>query len=64
MNWYEDLVNKALEDDYLDELIVKAEILYTYTFLSHTNNYIQQLHALSEKEFVDLIKFADILCRS
>lgn len=64
MNWYENLVNKALEDDYLDELIVKAEILYTYTFLPHTNNYIQQLHALSEKEFVDLIKFADILCRS
>ncbi|WMI82114.1 DEAD/DEAH box helicase [Anaerotignum sp. MB30-C6] len=64
MNWFKNLVNKALKDDYLDELIIKAEILYTYTFLSYTSNNIEKPFYLSEKEFVDIVKFADILCRS
>lgn len=64
MKWFEGLVSKAIKDDYLDELTIKAEMLYTYTFLSYSSKDIEKLNIMSEKEFVDIVKFADILCRS
>ena len=61
MNWFDKLIDDALEDKYLDELIVKAEKTYASNFLDlQINNWVE----LSEKEFSDLLRFADILCRS
>lgn len=61
MNWFERLIEDALTDEYLDELIVKAEKAYTFNFL---NLKIDNASELSEKEFTDLLRFSDILCRS
>lgn len=61
MNWFDELIEDALEDEYLNELIVKAEKAYTIHFLDlHNCDSVE----LSEKEFSDLLRFADILCRS
>ena len=61
MSWFNQLIEEALEDEYLNELIVKAEKVYTINFLDlHHPDSVE----LSEKEFSDLLRFADILCRS
>jgi len=61
MSWFDKLIENALIDEYLNELIVKAEKAYT-------NNYLKlntiDMTELSEKEFTDLLRFSDILCRS
>lgn len=61
MNWFDKLIQDALKDDYLNELIVKAENLYTINFF---NIHSKDSFDLSEKEYNDLLRFADILCRS
>lgn len=61
MNWFDKLIEDALKDDYLNELIVKAEKSYTINFFDiHSTDSFD----LSEKEYTDLLRFADILCRS
>ena len=60
MTWFEQLVSEALQDPYLNELLIKAEKLYTADFFNLACSDTE----LSEKEFVDLLRFADILCRS
>ena len=60
MNFFDKLNEKALQDDYLKELIIKAEKIYTFKFLKMENDLVE----LSEKEYTDLLRFADILCRS
>lgn len=61
MSWFDKLIDDALEDEYLNELIIKAEKAYTINFLDLQSN---KSFELSEKEFSDLLRFADILCRS
>ena len=61
MSWFDELIDDALKDSYLNELIIKAEKSYTAHFLDLHN--IDSVE-LSEKEFSDLLRFADILCRS
>lgn len=61
MSWFDELIDDALKDPYLNELIIKAEKSYTAHFLDLHN--IDSVE-LSEKEFSDLLRFADILCRS
>lgn len=60
MTWFEQLVSEALVDPYLDELLVKAEKMYTSEFFNLSGSGTE----LGEKEFVDILRFADILCRS
>lgn len=50
MNWFDKLIEDALKDDYLNELIVKAEKLYTINFFNIHS--IDSL-SLSEKEYTD-----------
>ncbi len=61
MSWFDELIDDALKDPYLNELIIKAEKSYTAHFLDLHN--IDSVE-LSEKEFSDLLRFVDILCRS
>ena len=51
MNWFDKLIQDALKDDYLNELIVKAENLYTINFF---NIHSKDSFDLSEKEYNDL----------
>lgn len=62
MNVIDELTQKALDDSYLEELIIKAEKNYSKNFIGI--NDISFVSNLSEKEFSDLLRFADILCRS
>ena len=59
MTWLESLVSRALHDPYLNELTRKLECKYAYRFL-----YREDRINLSEKEFDDVLRFADILSRS
>lgn len=59
MKWIESLTQKALKDPYFEELLEKIEIKYAYKFLK-VNFDIK----LSEKEYNDVLRFSDILCRS
>lgn len=61
MTWFDELIEDALKDEYLNELIAKAEKAYTVRFLDLPNS---EPADLSEKEFLDILRFADILCRS
>lgn len=61
MTWFDELIEDALKDEYLNELIAKAEKAYTVRFLDLHNS---EPADLSEKEFLDILRFADILCRS
>lgn len=61
MSWFDDMIEKALSDSYLDDLIVKAELCYSHSFLNIAED--AQSAALSEKEFYDILRFADVLCR-
>lgn len=58
MSFIQELVNSALEDDYLQKLIEKAEHIYGLNFLKKSID-----NLLSEKEYLDIMRFADILSR-
>ncbi|KLE14417.1 DEAD/DEAH box helicase [Clostridium sp. C8] len=59
MKWIESLAQKAIQDPYFKELLEKIETKYAYKFLKVYFNI-----NLSEKEYNDILRFADILCRS
>lgn len=61
MSWFDQLIQKAIHDPYLNELIVKAEISYSVSFLHMSKSNIT---LLTEQDFFDLLRFSDILCRS
>lgn len=58
MTFLQELVEKALNDDYLVQLINKAEIIYGSSFLRKECKVV-----MTKKEYFDLIRFADILSR-
>ena len=58
MNFIQELVNYALKDGYLQKLIDKAEHIYGADFLKKSIDVI-----LTEKEYLDIMRFADILSR-
>lgn len=58
MRFIQELANSALEDEYLQKLIEKAEHIYGLKFLQKSMDSI-----LSEKEYFDIMRFADILSR-
>lgn len=58
MNFIQELVNDAIKDIYLQKLIKKAEHIYGLYFLKKSNTII-----LEEKEYLDIMRFADILSR-
>ncbi|MCI5195938.1 MAG: DEAD/DEAH box helicase [Candidatus Electrothrix sp. AW5] len=58
MSIFEELTKKALDDEYFKELFCKAELCAASNFFQVQNK------KLEEKEFVDLLRFADILSRS
>ena len=59
MTWLETRVHRALIDPYLNELTRKLEYKYAHNFLYQKDDIL-----LSEKEFDDVLRFADILSRS
>lgn len=59
MRWLETMVHRALIDPYLNELTRKLEYKYAHNFLYQKDDIL-----LSEKEFDDVLRFADILSRS
>ena len=59
MTWLEIMVNRALNDPYLNELTRKLELKYAHNFLYQKDDIV-----LTEKEFDDVLRFADILSRS
>lgn len=59
MNFIEELSQKALKDNYLQFLLHKAETIYGQKIFGMSKTEI-----LSVKEYNDLLRFADILCRS
>lgn len=58
MTLLKNMVNRALSDTYLDELTRKIEFKYAHIFLYQKDEIV-----LSEKEFDDVLRFADILSR-
>lgn len=58
MKFIDELIDKALNDDYLVTLLNKAEIMYGMLFLKK-----ETPELLLEKEVNDLLRFADILSR-
>ncbi|EAD0597741.1 DEAD/DEAH box helicase [Listeria monocytogenes] len=63
MTFIEELVKKALSDEYLKNLIYKIESIYGSALI---NPFISDnlANTLSVKEYSDLLRFSDILCRS
>lgn len=59
MTWLDTMVNRALNDPYLNELTRKLELKYAHNFLYQKDDIV-----LTEKEFDDVLRFADILSRS
>jgi superfamily II DNA/RNA helicase len=59
VNFMEELAEKALTDEYFEELFLKAEKIYTLHFFG-----LEESKELSEKEYIDLLRFADILSHS
>lgn len=59
MTWLDTMVNRALNDPYLNELTRKLELKYAHNFLCQKDDIF-----LTEKEFDDVLRFADILSRS
>lgn len=59
MKWLEAMVHRALNDPYLNELTRKLEYKYAHIFLYQKDDIL-----LTEKEFDDVLRFADILSRS
>ena len=58
MNIIADLSQKALEDDYLKKIFYKAEKINAHEFFGIRHD------ELTEKEFIDLLRFSDLLSRS
>ena len=58
MSFIQELANSALKDDYLQKLIEKAEHIYGLYFLRKSSD-----STLTEKEYLDIMRFADILSR-
>ena len=58
MRFIQELVDCALKDRYLQKLIEKAEHIYGVDFLKKSKD-----SALTEKEYLDIMRFADILSR-
>ena len=58
MRFIQELANSALEDEYLQKLIEKAEHIYGLKFLQKSMDSV-----LTEKEYLDIMRFADILSR-
>lgn len=58
MRFIQELANSALEDEYLQKLIEKAEHIYGLKFLQKSVDSV-----LTEKEYLDIMRFADILSR-
>jgi len=58
MNFIEELTNDALQDNYLKDIFYKAEVYSSQYFFQ------VQKDELSEKEYIDLLRFADILSHS
>ena len=58
MRFIQELANSALEDGYLQKLIEKAEHIYGADFLKKSKG-----STLTEKEYLDIMRFADILSR-
>lgn len=58
MSFIQELANSALKDDYLQKLIEKAEHIYGLNFLKKSSD-----DFLSDKEYLDIMRFADILSR-
>ncbi len=58
MSLFDELSEKALDDDYFKELFCKAEIHAASDFFQIEKK------ELDEKEFLDLMRFADLLSRS
>ena len=58
MSFIQELANSALKDDYLQKLIEKAEHIYGLYFLRKSSD-----TTLTEKEYLDIMRFADILSR-
>lgn len=58
MNIIEELATKALNDDYFKELFLKAEIKSAHNFFQ------VPMAELKDKEYTDILRFADILSRS
>ncbi|KON68890.1 helicase [Peribacillus butanolivorans] len=59
MSLLKELAKKALNDSYLETLVHKLEKTYGYHFVGNSIN-----NPLTEKEYTDLLRFGDILCRS
>lgn len=62
MNWFDELIDEALDDSYLQELIVKAEKCYSYHLFGISS--IANNLEFTDKEYNDILRFSDILCRS
>ncbi|KKC46084.1 helicase [Paenibacillus sp. D9] len=60
MTFLNKLVDRALIDPYMSTLIKKLEKQYAIHFMG--SNTVMQ--SLTNKEYLDLLRFADILCRS
>lgn len=60
MNFFEELTEMALNDEYLKSLIYKAETIYGQTIFN--SDELNQI--FNSKEYYDLLRFADILSRS
>ncbi|WP_415396278.1 DEAD/DEAH box helicase [Sulfurimonas sp. CS5] len=58
MRYIDELAQQALEDEYLHELFFKIEQIQAETFFQI------ETQDINEKEFSDLLRFADILSRS
>lgn len=58
MSFIQELANSALKDGYLQKLIEKAEHIYGLDFLRKSSD-----STLTEKEYLDIMRFADILSR-
>lgn len=59
MTWLETIICRAISDPYLDELTRKLELKYAHIFLYNKDDIV-----LNEKEYNDILRFADILSRS
>lgn len=59
MNFIEELSQKALQDKYLKLLIYKLETIYGEKTFKYSEK-----KSLTNKEYNDLLRFSDILCRS
>ncbi|USK56348.1 DEAD/DEAH box helicase [Cytobacillus solani] len=59
MSFLKELALKALNDSYLESLVFKLEKSYGYQFVGNSIR-----SPLSDKEYSDILRFGDLLCRS